>query len=237
MKNVAVIGSSGAIGKAFIDSYINDDDVENIFSFSRTGLSIEDKKLQSFFIDIEDETSICDAAEKIEKSSIDEIIVASGILHNKDFGPEKSIRDLKADNLLKVIKVNTIGPTIVGKYFIPLLNKKEKSVLAFLSARVGSISDNKTGGWYAYRASKTALNQIIKSFSIELRRTNPNAIVFGLQPGTVDSELSEPFKRNVKEGNLFTPEYSVLQLKNIIDTASPSYSGKLISWDGEEIQP
>ena len=128
MKNVVVIGSSGAIGKAFIDSYIKDDDVENIFSFSRTGLSIEDKKIHSFFIDIEDETSICDAAEKIDKSSIDEIIVASGILHNKDFGPEKSIRDLNADNLLKVIKVNTIGPTIVGKYFIPLLNKKEKSV-------------------------------------------------------------------------------------------------------------
>ena len=197
MKNIVVIGSSGAIGKAFVESYIKDTDVENIFSFSRSDLLIKDSKLHSFFIDIEDEESIANAASKIDKSSIDEIIVASGILHNEDFGPEKSIRDLNADNLMKVLKVNTVGPAIIGKYFIPLLNKKDKSILAFLSARVGSISDNKTGGWYAYRSSKTALNQIIKNFSIELRRTNPNAIIFGLQPGTVDSNLSEPFKRNV----------------------------------------
>ena len=194
MKNIVVIGSSGAIGKAFVESYIKDNDVENIFSFSRSDLPIKDSKLHSFFIDIEDEQSIANAASKIDKSSIDEIIVASGILHNEDFGPEKSIRDLNADNLMKVLKVNTVGPAIIGKYFIPLLNKKDKSILAFLSARVGSISDNKTGGWYAYRSSKTALNQIIKNFSIELRRTNPNAIIFGLQPGTVDSNLSEPFK-------------------------------------------
>jgi len=193
MKNIVVIGSSGAIGKAFVESYIKDTDVENIFSFSRSDLPIKDSKLHSFFIDIEDEQSIANAASKIDKSSIDEIIVASGILHNEDFGPEKSIRDLNADNLIKVLKVNTVGPAIIGKYFIPLLNKKDKSILAFLSARVGSISDNKTGGWYAYRSSKTALNQIIKNFSIELRRTNPNAIIFGLQPGTVDSNLSEPF--------------------------------------------
>ena len=145
--------------------------------------------------------------------------------------------NLNADNLMKVLKVNTVGPAIIGKYFIPLLNKKDKSILAFLSARVGSISDNKTGGWYAYRSSKTALNQIIKNFSIELRRTNPNAIIFGLQPGTVDSNLSEPFKRNVKEGNLFTPDYSVSMLKKIINEASPCNSGSLIAWDGEEIKP
>lgn len=217
MKNIVVIGSSGAIGKAFVESYIKDTDVENIFSFSRSDLPIKDTKLHSFFIDIEDEESIANAASKIDKSSIDEIIVASGILHNEDFGPEKSIRDLNADNLMKVLKVNTVGPAIIGKYFIPLLNKKDKSILAFLSARVGSISDNKTGGWYAYRSSKTALNQIIKNFSIELRRTNPNAIIFGLQPGTVDSNLSEPFKRNVKEGNLFTSDYSVSMLKKIIN--------------------
>ena len=237
MKNIVVIGSSGAIGKAFVESYIKDTDVENIFSFSRSDLPIKDSKLHSFFIDIEDEQSIANAASKIDKSSIDEIIVASGILHNEDFGPEKSIRDLNADNLIKVLKVNTVGPAIIGKYFIPLLNKKDKSILAFLSARVGSISDNKTGGWYAYRSSKTALNQIIKNFSIELRRTNPNAIIFGLQPGTVDSNLSEPFKRNVKEGNLFTPDYSVSMLKKIINEASPRNSGSLIAWDGEEIKP
>ena len=93
MKNIVVIGSSGAIGKAFVESYIKDTDVENIFSFSRSDLPIKDNKLHSFFIDIEDEQSIANAASKIDKSSIDEIIVASGILHNEDFGPEKSIRD------------------------------------------------------------------------------------------------------------------------------------------------
>ena len=104
---------------------------------------------------------------------IDTIIVATGILHSENFGPEKSIKEIDFTTMTKVMGVNTIGPALIGRYFIPLLRKDAKSVLAFLSARVGSISDNKLGGWYSYRASKTALNQIIKNFSIELKRTNP----------------------------------------------------------------
>ena len=112
--------------------------------------------------------------------------------------------------------VNTIGPTLVGKYFIPFLRKDARSVFAFLSARVGSISDNKLGGWYSYRASKTALNQIIKNFSIEVKRSNINAIFVGLQPGTVKSYLSKPFEKNVKADKLFTPDYSAEKLLDII---------------------
>jgi len=237
MKKVAVIGSSGAIGNAFLEHYIKDESVENIFSFSRSNISIENNKVIHGLIDVENETSIQKASQSLEEVKLDEIIIASGLLHTEDFGPEKSIKDLKADNILKILSVNTVGPAIVGKYFLPLLNKKNKSVMAFLSARVGSISENKLGGWYSYRASKAALNQIIKNFSIEINRVNPQAIILGLQPGTVESNFSQPFKKNVKEGNLFTAQYSVSMLLDVINSSTTKDSGKLIGWDGEEIKP
>ena len=237
MRKVAVIGSSGAIGRAFVDHYINDLSINSIFSFSRSSIGIDNNKVKHFSIDIENESSIENAAKSVEKTNFDEIIIASGLLHTNEFGPEKSIKDLKADNILKVLNVNTVGPAIIGKYFLPLLNKDNKSVMAFLSARVGSISENKLGGWYAYRASKSALNQVIKTFSIELKRTNPKAIIIGLQPGTVDSELSAPFKRSVSNNKLFSAEYSVSQLIGVIERADESSSGNLISWDGEIISP
>ena len=237
MRKVAVIGSSGAIGRAFVDHYINDLSINSIFSFSRSSIGFDYNKVKHFSIDIENESSIENAAKSVEETNFDEIIIASGLLHTNEFGPEKSIKDLKADNILKVLNVNTVGPAIIGKYFLPLLNKDNKSVMAFLSARVGSISENKLGGWYAYRASKSALNQVIKTFSIELKRTNPKAIIIGLQPGTVDSELSAPFKRSVSNNKLFSAEYSVSQLIGVIERADESSSGNLISWDGEIISP
>ena len=237
MRKVAVIGSSGAIGSAFVDHYINDQSINSIFSFSRSSIGIDNNKVKHFSIDIENENSVQDAAKSVEEINFDEIIIASGVLHTNEFGPEKSIKDLKADNILKILNVNTVGPTIIGKHFLPLLNKKNKSVMAFLSARVGSISENKLGGWYAYRASKSALNQIIKTFSIELKRTNPKAIIIGLQPGTVDSELSAPFKRSVSKNKLFSAEYSASQLLGVIERVDESSSGNLISWDGEIISP
>tara|TARA_B100000768_G_scaffold138348_1_gene129486 strand:+ start:1197 stop:1910 length:714 start_codon:yes stop_codon:yes gene_type:complete len=237
MKSVAVIGSSGAIGSAFISSYLEDETIENIISFSRSSPASPNKRVKHFCIDIEDEASIEEAAVNLNGLMLDEIIIASGLLHTENFGPEKSIKDLKAENILKVLKVNTVGPAIIGKYFLPLLNKDSKSVMAFLSARVGSISENKLGGWYSYRASKSALNQIIKNFSIEVKRSNPNAVIIGLQPGTVESKFSEPFKKNVKEGNLFSAEYSVGMLKKVVDSSTSADSGKLIGWDGIEINP
>ena len=236
-KNVAIIGASGAIGNAFVEHYSNDQSVKNVFAFSRKKQTYENQKIQSFELDIENQNSIQDAAEKIKDKSLNHIIVATGILHSEHFNPEKSIKDINHDIMTKVISVNTIGPSLVGRYFIPLLTKDTKSVLAFLSARVGSISDNKLGGWYSYRASKTALNQIIKNFSIELKRTNSNAIVLGLQPGTVDSNLSEPFKKNVVKGKLFTPEQSRELLSNVIENATTKDSGNLLAYDGETISP
>ena len=149
-KKIVIIGASGAIGRAFVDLYSKIDTVEDIFSFSKTQIEFSSSKVKSFPIDIEDEVSIKSAAEVIGNQKIDIVIVATGILHNKDFGPEKSIKDLDSDNFLKVLKINTVGPAIIGKYFLPLLTKDQKSVVAFLSARVGSISENKLGGWYSY---------------------------------------------------------------------------------------
>ena len=117
------------------------------------------------------------------------------------------------------------------------MTKNKKSVIAFLSARVGSISDNKLGGWYSYRASKSALNQIIKNFSIEAKRTNPSGIIIGLQPGTVKSKLSEPFQQNVKKGKLFLPEDSVTNLTKVVETVLQNDSGKMFDWEGKEIRP
>ena len=142
-KNVAIIGASGAIGNAFVEHYSADQSVKNVFAFSRKKQSYENNKVHSFNLDIENQESIQDAAEKVKENRLNHIIIATGILHSESFGPEKSIKDINHDSMTKVMSVNTIGPSLVGRYFIPLLTKDTKSVLAFLSARVGSISDNK----------------------------------------------------------------------------------------------
>ena len=238
-KTVAIIGSSGAIGNAVAEILLDDDGVEAIYRFSRNDSNENSDRVKNLYIDIEDEESIKDCIKNLSKDiKFDLVFVATGILHNdNDIFPEKSIRDISKSKLEKVLLVNTIGPALVGKYFIPYLRKNSKSIFAFLSARVGSISDNKLGGWYSYRASKTALNQIIKNFSIEVRRSNPNAIFIGLQPGTVKSFLSKPFEKNVRPGNLFTPEYSATKMLEVIENLSLEDTGKIYAWDGEEIQP
>jgi NAD(P)-dependent dehydrogenase (short-subunit alcohol dehydrogenase family) len=237
MKNVAIIGSSGAIGRAFLDAYIADKDISNIYSISRTEVKSNDKRIIHINIDVTDEVSVKAAASKIEENRLDRLIVATGVLHTKSFGPEKSIKDIKIENFVKIFSVNTFGPALIGKYFLPLMTKDQKSIVAFLSARVGSISENKLGGWYAYRASKSALNQIIKNFSIEAKRTNSSGIIIGLQPGTVKSKLSEPFQKNVKKGKLFLPEDSVDSLVKVIENVMQNDSGKIFDWEGEEIAP
>jgi NAD(P)-dependent dehydrogenase (short-subunit alcohol dehydrogenase family) len=237
MKNVAIIGSSGAIGRAFLDAYIADKNISNIYSISRTEVKSNDKRIIHINIDVTDEVSVKAAASKIEENRLDRLIVATGVLHTKSFGPEKSIKDIKIENFVKIFSVNTFGPALIGKYFLPLMTKDQKSIVAFLSARVGSISENKLGGWYAYRASKSALNQIIKNFSIEAKRTNSSGIIIGLQPGTVKSKLSEPFQKNVKKGKLFLPEDSVDSLIKVIENVMQNDSGKIFDWEGEEIAP
>lgn len=126
-------------------------------------------------------------------------------------------------------------PALVAKHFLPLLARDRKSVFAALSARVGSISDNQLGGWHAYRASKAALNMLLRTFAIELARRNPRAVCVGLHPGTVDTGLSAPFQANVPEGKLFTPDFAAARLLEVVDRLKPDDSGHVFAWDGQLI--
>ncbi len=235
-EKIIIIGSSGAIGSAFVDFYKSQNPNNFIYSLSRSNPENDVENNKNFFIDFENETSISEAAAFCSSDGpFDKVIIATGILHQDEINPEKSYRGLQKNNMDKIFSINTFGPTIAARYFIPLLRKDEKSFLGLLSARVGSISDNKIGGWYSYRSSKAALNMIIKSLSIEVARNNKNLIIAGLHPGTVDSNLSSPFQSNVPDGKLFTPKYSVECLAKVIDNLEQKDSGNIFAWDGQKI--
>ena len=228
-QNIAILGASGAIGSAFVKLLSEKYPKASLFAFSRNGLHN---------IDYSSEDSIAEAAALAsQEKPIDLVLVANGILHDETLLPEKSLRNISAQNFHRIFEVNTITPALIAKYFLPKLNKKTPSIFAALSARVGSISDNQLGGWYAYRASKAALNMVIKNAAIEIGRKNKQAIIIGLHPGTVDSDLSKPFQGNVAEGKLFTPEYSAGKLLEVLEKMSEENTGKCFAWDGKEILP
>ena len=238
MKNIAIIGSSGSIGRAFVQalSVLYPDAV--IHAFSRGSQQKTADNVRNHLIDYDTESSIEAAAVLVaSENPLDMVIVATGVLHDTDLKPEKSLKDISADNFLSIFQANTILPALVAKYFLPKLHKNKRSIFAALSARVGSISDNRLGGWYAYRASKAALNMIIKNASIEIGRQNKNAIIVGLHPGTVDSALSKPFQTHVPDGKLFTPEFSVSKMLSLLDGLQTEHTGKCFGWDGIQIEP
>jgi NAD(P)-dependent dehydrogenase (short-subunit alcohol dehydrogenase family) len=236
--NACVIGASGGIGDALSRQLAADPGVAIVHAGARRSLNGSTKRLP-FPLDITDETMIAAAAQIIgDTGPLHLIIIATGLLHDGEaLQPEKSYRMQSADAYARAFAVNAIGPAMVAKHFLPLLPRKERSVFAVLSARVGSISDNRTGGWHAYRASKAALNMIVRNLSIELSRSHPEAVAVALHPGTVDTGLSAPFQRNVAEGKLFTPDYCAEQLLSVIDSLSPTDSGNLFGWNGEQIAP
>jgi len=228
-QNIVIIGASGAIGSAFVNLISKKYPNSNLCIFSQKG---------NHYIDYSSERSISEAADIASKENpIDLVIVTNGILHDGEMMPEKSLGDISAKKFQRVFEVNIITPALIAKYFLPKLNKKERSIFVALSARVGSISDNKLGGWYSYRASKAALNMIIKNASIEIGRKNKQAIILGVHPGTVDSNLSKPFQRNISSEKLFTPEHSAEKILEVLSNLSVEQTGKIFAWDGTEILP
>ena len=233
---VAVIGASGGIGRAFVEQLQAQNNVSEIHAFSRSNVAFNNDKVTPHTIDIVSESSIKQAVDELDAGLLfDVIIVAVGLLHDDTLFPEKSIRDVSLENFQRIFAVNSFGPMLLAKHFLPRLVKDSKSVFACLSARVGSISDNHLGGWYAYRASKAALNMIIKNTAIEMSRRYKQSCIIGLHPGTVDTALSQPFKKNVSDQKLFTPEYSSECLLKVINNTTPNQSGTVIAWDGKEV--
>ncbi len=229
-----VVGASGGIGGAFLERLLDDPSTGAVHAWSRREIGLDHEKLRVSRVDITDEASIERAVAGLEKVNL--AIVASGVLHREDgLGPEKSWRDLDMRRLSESFAVNAIGPALVAKHVLPLFPRGERAVFAALSARVGSIEDNRLGGWYGYRASKAALNQLVRTLGIELMRSRKNAVCVGLHPGTVDTGLSKPFQANVEAGRLFTSALAADQLLAVIDGLEPKDSGKLFAWDGAVI--
>lgn len=234
---VAVLGAGGGIGSAMVDVLAESTRVAKIYACTRTRRPPDCAKVEVVRFDLEDETSIAAAAAHCTADGpLNLVFVATGVLHDSaGLQPEKSWRALTAGSLAKAFAVNSSGPALVGKYFLPALPGHEKGVFAVLSARVGSIGDNRLGGWYAYRASKAALHMLIATFAIELARRNPSALCVALHPGTVDTELSRPFQSGVPEGKLFAPRFAAERLLSVIDSLDVRDSGKAFAWDGQQI--
>lgn len=236
--NIAIIGASGAIGNALLQHYLANENTTEIYVFSRVLIQSDDSRVKAFSLNLIDQNSIEQAVASISPQSLDLIIAATGILHDKSYGqllPEKSLKQLDAEKMAYVFAVNAIGPALLLKYFLPLLKRHSKAVFAALSARVGSISDNRLGGWYSYRSSKSALNMLIKTAAIEYARFNKHVVITGLHPGTVDSEMSKPFQSRVKEGKLFSPKQSAAHLARVLENLEQKDSGKCFGWDGQQI--
>lgn len=220
-----LIGSSGGLGQALTARLRVDLGSDAVATLSRS----EDG------FDLNDERSIERAAHDLADryGAFDLIINATGALMIGGHSPEKTIRALSADTMMKQFCVNAIGPALLLKHFHPLLPRKVRSVFASLSARVGSIGDNRLGGWISYRAAKAAQNQIIKTAALEIARTHPEAIVVALHPGTVATQLSQPFS---KPHQTVAPEYAAARLLDVIAKLGPPQSGGFYSYDGQRIE-
>ena len=218
-----VLGSTGGIGSAILSRLEAGGTYRHVIGLARSTTP---------HLDLTDEASIAGCASHV--ASLGEplrlLVVATGMLHEGDRRPERSLRDLSPEFMARSFAVNAIGPALVLKHFTPLLPREGRSVVAILSARVGSIGDNHLGGWHAYRASKAALNQVIRTASIELKRTRPHTICVALHPGTVDTPLSAPFAKNGLD--VRSPAVAANELLRVIAALIPEQSGTFLDHRG-----
>jgi NAD(P)-dependent dehydrogenase (short-subunit alcohol dehydrogenase family) len=240
MATALIIGASRGIGLEFVRQLLADSQITKLYATYRQPtsllLQIHDPRLQCLQVDVTIEDQIAAAAKMMQESGCLHLVVnCVGILHTEQLQPEKSLRHIDSDRLLAYFQTNSISAVLWAKHLQPLFKHPEKSIFASISAKVGSIGDNQLGGWYGYRASKAALNMLMRNVSIEYRRTCPNSIVVLLHPGTTDTDLSQPFQANVPEGKLFGVDRTVSQLLVVINQLTSSDSGTFFNWDGTKL--
>lgn len=223
LMDTIIIGASGGIGAALADLY------------ETKGDRVDRLSRSAGRIDLTDAASIAAAADALPFNAATRLVVATGLLHDESLSPERSLRDLDQVSLERAFLVNAIGPALVLRHFLPRLARSGRVEVALLSARVGSIADNRLGGWYGYRASKAALNQLVRTAAIEVARTRPEAVLAALHPGTVDTEMSRPFQANVAPERLFTPADSAQALADVLGRLTLSDSGGFFDWQGKAI--
>ena len=234
-RSAAIFGSSGGIGRALVEA-LHERGCERISAGSRSATELDLPRVEPFRFDYDDPATIERAAQAMADDPPDLVFVATGVLTLPDgTGPERSFRQIDAETMARVLYLNTVGPALVAKHILPLFPRDRRSVFAALSARVGSIGDNRIGGWHSYRASKAALNMLVRNFAIELARTHKQAVAVSLHPGTVDTGLSEPFQSNLPEGQLTEPHDAANNLLDILAGLTPDDSGGQFDWRGERV--
>jgi NAD(P)-dependent dehydrogenase (short-subunit alcohol dehydrogenase family) len=245
-KRALVVGAGQGIGLGFVRKLLALGYFDKIFTaYHNRELAANLQELEtrhasvitSLQVDLTQEAQVSQVMNQIkaEVQYLDLVVNCVGVLHQDKLQPEKGLRHINAENLSYYFQVNSISAVLLAKHLVPLLKHKDPSVLATISAKVGSIGDNYLGGWYGYRASKAALNMLMRTVALEYRRTNPQTIVVLLHPGTTDTRLSKPFQRNVPPEKLFSVERTVDQLWRVITGLSPEDSGQFFSWDGSRL--
>ncbi|MFM5949232.1 MAG: SDR family NAD(P)-dependent oxidoreductase [Novosphingobium sp.] len=230
-----VFGASGAIGRALVTHLLGSGRFRAVHAGVRDTASPVPAGAIPFRFNLADESSILDAAQSFAAPEL--VLVATGLLHDqaRQIAPEKSWRAIDGSAMAEVFAANAIGPALIAKHVLSMLPRDRRAVFAVLSARVGSIGDNRLGGWHSYRASKAALNMLVRNFAIELARSHPQALAVALHPGTVDSRLSAPFQRGVAPEKLFSPDQTVGHLLDVLVKLGPADSGGLFAWDGARL--
>lgn len=231
-----VVGAGGGLGRAFVEELRGEPGWDKVVGVGRRRPDDwpDDSRLPFLAADLLDEQALANLAIEISRLGAPGLIlIATGILHEPGLAPEKSMKAVTAASLSRLFEVNTVLPTLVCKHLAPLLPRYERGVIAALSARVGSIGDNRLGGWHAYRASKAALNMLIRCQAIELSRERPLAICAALHPGTVDTPLSAPFARGAR--SIATPREAAAKLLKVVHQWEAADSGGFFDYDGAPI--
>ncbi|MDM3869960.1 SDR family NAD(P)-dependent oxidoreductase [Porticoccus sp. W117] len=230
-----VIGASSGIAQAVISQLLTDDPAATVYRVSRSPNVSQDKNVHSISCDYS-EAQIESAIEQLKHSpSITQVFICNGVLHSDAHMPEKRLEDISGSHFLQAINSNTLIPLLWLKHLLPLLNQDDPCTVTLFSARVGSIGDNRLGGWYSYRASKAALNMAVKTAAVEYARRAKQVKLILFHPGTTDTPLSKPFQTNVPGGKLFSPQFVAQQLLSIVDHLEPDGQLSYLDWQGKTI--